>query len=82
VAQRITSEQTRRTRAFKSPTFAGVAGAHTPGTHHAGFAAFDTYIAQCHPRWLIHGHQHVNRETVIGGANVTGVYGYTLMELS
>ena len=49
---------------------------------HAGFTAFDTYIVQSEPRWFIHGHQHVNRETVIGATNVIGVYGYALLELS
>ena len=49
---------------------------------HAGFAAFDTYIVQSEPRWFIHGHQHLNRETVTGATNVIGVYGYALLELS
>ena len=48
---------------------------------HTGFAAFDTYIAQRRPRWFIHGHQHVNRQTVAGATNVIGVYGYALLDL-
>ena len=49
---------------------------------HAGFAAFDTYIARSQPRWFIHGHQHVNRKTVTGATNVIGVYGCALLELT
>jgi hypothetical protein len=61
--------------AYGAPRIFAVKGNH-------GFAAFDTYIAQRQPRWFIHGHQHLNRETVTGATNVIGVYGYALIELS
>jgi Icc-related predicted phosphoesterase len=43
---------------------------------HIGFGAFNSYMARTHPRWLIHGHQHVNAESTIGATRVTGVYGH------
>ena len=49
---------------------------------HLGFSAFDDYIREKQPRYFLHGHQHVNRETVIGSTRVIGVYGHRLMELA
>lgn len=42
---------------------------------HTGFVAFNSYIARHQPRFLFHGHQHVNQETVVGSTRVIGVYG-------
>ena len=42
---------------------------------HFGFEAFVGYIERARPRWFIHGHQHVDQETVIGQTRVIGVYG-------
>lgn len=47
---------------------------------HTGFEAFTEYIAQFKPLLLIHGHQHVNQETVVNGTRVIGVYGYRMFE--
>lgn len=33
------------------------------------------------PRLLIHGHQHVNRETLSGGTRVVGVHGSRVVEV-
>lgn len=49
---------------------------------HCGFEAFDQYIAEKQPRLFIHGHQHINRETVIGTTTVIGVYGHRISEIA
>ena len=43
---------------------------------HLGFAAFNRYIERAKPKLMIHGHQHQNVETRIGGTRVIGIYGY------
>ena len=43
---------------------------------HIGFGAFNSYLARTHPRWLFHGHQHLNAETTVGATRVTGTYGH------
>ena len=48
---------------------------------HAGFQAFDRYIVACQPRWFLHGHQHLQRTTVVGKTTVRGVFGYETIEL-
>ena len=48
---------------------------------HFGFEALKSYIEHQKPRLFIHGHQHVNRETVIGETCVMGVYGHKIIEL-
>ena len=48
---------------------------------HQGFQAFNAYLARERPSMLIHGHQHVNRETRVEGTQVVGVYGHRLMAL-
>jgi hypothetical protein len=42
---------------------------------HQGFAALTDYIRRHTPRLMIHGHQHFNRETVVGRTRVVGVFG-------
>jgi hypothetical protein len=67
---------------------------HTPpfGIHdgtdltHRGFAAFLPLIARCHPRYLLHGHQHryimtERARTVLGETTVLNVYGHVLLEV-
>ena len=41
---------------------------------HVGFDAFVRYILRTQPRLFIHGHQHVNQETMIGRTRVLGVF--------
>lgn len=42
---------------------------------HRGFVALSGYLRRHSPRLLIHGHQHVNRETQVDGTRVVGVFG-------
>ena len=46
---------------------------------HQGFDALTDYIHLHEPRLVIHGHQHVARESKIGKTTVTGVYGHRLI---
>jgi Icc-related predicted phosphoesterase len=48
---------------------------------HLGFAAFNSYIANHHPRFFFHGHQHVSCESVVGSTRVVGSFGYRTMVL-
>lgn len=48
---------------------------------HTGFDALSTYIQLAKPRLLIHGHQHVDSETLLLGTKVLGVYGHRLIEV-
>ncbi len=48
---------------------------------HPGFDGLLEYIQKHRPRLLIHGHQHVNIETVIGETRVIGVYGHRMIEM-
>ena len=43
---------------------------------HIGFGAFNSYMARSHPRWLLHGHQHLNIESSVGATRVVGTYGH------
>ena len=43
---------------------------------HHGFSAFGTYMNNKNPRYLIHGHQHVNEETFMHRTKVIGIYGH------
>jgi Icc-related predicted phosphoesterase len=46
---------------------------------HMGFAAFSQYIERAKPRLMLHGHQHQNIETRIGGTRVIGTYGHRML---
>lgn len=46
---------------------------------HIGFGAFNSYLTRTHPRWLLHGHQHVNTESTVGATRVVGTYGHRFM---
>ena len=48
---------------------------------HMGFDALTDYIHLHEPRLVIHGHQHVGRETVVGRTTVLGVYGHRFIEV-
>lgn len=48
---------------------------------HTGLDALKTYIQSAKPRLLIHGHQHLNVETLFAGTKVLGVYGQRLIEV-
>lgn len=42
---------------------------------HRGFKAFNTYIERARPQVFIHGHQHVNAETMLESTRIIGVFG-------
>ncbi len=48
---------------------------------HAGFEAFNRYIERAQPRLFIHGHQHVNQDTLVGRTQVIGVFGQRRIQL-
>jgi len=48
---------------------------------HYGFDGLISYILKRKPRILIHGHQHVNMESQVGGTRIIGVYGYRVIEV-
>jgi len=50
-------------------------------TVHMGFDAFNTYIRRTRPSVFIHGHQHVNAETLLRGTRIIGVFGQRWINL-
>ncbi|MEW6155998.1 MAG: metallophosphoesterase family protein [Verrucomicrobiota bacterium] len=48
---------------------------------HIGFVAFNSYITRTRPRLFLHGHQHENMETRIGGTRVIGTFGHRYLVL-
>ncbi len=46
---------------------------------HMGFAAFNQYLERAKPKFMLHGHQHQNIETQIGGTRVIGTYGHRML---
>lgn len=49
---------------------------------HIGFEAFNSYIQRAQPRLFLHGHQHVNLETLVGRTRVVGIYGVRTFNIS
>lgn len=47
---------------------------------HQGFEGFNGYIDRARPKLFLHGHQHLNRETLRGGTRIVGVYGAQSLE--
>ena len=50
------------------------------GDAHSGFTALNSYIQRTKPALVIHGHQHINSETVVDRTRVIGVHGHKLIE--
>ena len=48
---------------------------------HTGFDALRTYIQTAKPKLFIHGHQHLNIETVVMDTKVIGAYRHRLIEV-
>jgi Icc-related predicted phosphoesterase len=48
---------------------------------HTGFTGLNTYIERAAPLLLLHGHQHLERETRVGHTRVVGVFGWRLIDL-
>ncbi|MHC4982400.1 MAG: metallophosphoesterase family protein [Planctomycetota bacterium] len=56
-------------------------GIHDRDDHvHLGFEALNSYIKRARPRILLHGHQHVDKETSVAATRVIGVCGYRIVE--
>ena len=49
--------------------------------HYAGFDGLENYILEHKPKYLFHGHQHINRETKYDETKVICVYGWKVMEV-
>lgn len=48
---------------------------------HVGFRAFNDYLKRARPHVFIHGHQHVNAETLFGKTRIVGVFGQRWIQL-
>ncbi|MBN2398738.1 MAG: hypothetical protein JXI33_00175 [Candidatus Aminicenantes bacterium] len=48
---------------------------------HTGFSALNAYIERSAPRLLLHGHQHEERETIVGQTRIIGCYGWKIIEV-
>jgi Icc-related predicted phosphoesterase len=46
---------------------------------HTGFTAFNQYIERARPRFILHGHQHQNLESMLGSTRVFGTFGHRLL---
>lgn len=53
-----------------------------PDDIHTGFDALTEYVQHQKTRLLIHGHQHVNKETQVGACRVIGVFGHRVLEIT
>ncbi len=49
--------------------------------HYAGFDGLINYFFEHKPKFLFHGHQHINRETDCDATRVICVYGWRVMEI-
>jgi predicted phosphodiesterase len=48
---------------------------------HVGFTGFNAYLERARPQVFIHGHQHVNAETMTAATRVIGVFGQRWIRL-
>jgi Icc-related predicted phosphoesterase len=48
---------------------------------HTGFTGLNAYIGRAAPRLLLHGHQHQDRESLVGRTRVIGVYGWKVIDI-
>ena len=48
---------------------------------HTGFTGLNTYIERATPRLLLHGHQHLEHEALVGCTRVIGVHGWKAIEI-
>lgn len=49
---------------------------------HDGFIGLLEYIQKHRPKYVFHGHQHLNKETIVGNTKVIGIYGGWIFDLS
>jgi len=58
------------------------AGCHERDDYvHQGFEGLRDYVLRTQPKYLLHGHQHVNASSWLGETEVIGVYGERLLEI-
>ena len=48
---------------------------------HYGFEGLNAYILRAKPKLVVHGHQHMERESLLGETRIIGVYGHKLIEV-
>jgi Icc-related predicted phosphoesterase len=48
---------------------------------HVGFNAFNAYIERARPQVFIHGHQHVNAETLMAATRIIGAFGQRWVQM-
>lgn len=49
---------------------------------HTGYKGIEEYILKHNPKYCIHGHQHINKVTVMdNGTKVIGVYGISIIDI-
>ena len=48
---------------------------------HFGFDGLNSYITRAKPKVVVHGHQHVDRETQVQDTRIIGVYGHKMIEI-
>jgi Icc-related predicted phosphoesterase len=48
---------------------------------HYGFDGFTKYIDRARPRFFLHGHQHLTKETERNGTRIVGVFGACVIEV-
>lgn len=48
---------------------------------HYGFDALVAYVDRTEPKLLMHGHQHVDRETQRGNTRIVGVFGHRVIDV-
>ena len=46
-----------------------------------GFEGILNYIQENNPKYVLHGHQHINQETIIGNTKIIGIFGSKLLTL-
>lgn len=57
-------------------------GVHERGDPaHTGFIGLRQYILRTRPRFLFHGHQHVDADSLVGDTRVIGVCGFRIVDL-
>ena len=47
---------------------------------HCGFDGLTRYIERAKPKLLVHGHQHVDKETACADTRIVGVFGHKLIQ--
>ena len=51
------------------------------GTH-LGFYAFNNYIQRARPKLFLHGHQHIDEQTLLGSTFIIGTFGHRYLNIA